>query len=126
MGSSSSIPTHSCMLIGDRKLLTSHAYVCSVLASRTTPQEELLRACQRVCELSSRCSDQPLLAFNLTYKLAGGTSTITSLLESSDKEVRTQLERRPSILGLDHACVCIANGKTHRAASVAFSTDLPN
>jgi len=70
-------------LIGDQQLLTCHAYVCSVLASRTTPQEDLLRACQLVCELSSRCSQQQLLAF----KRAGGTSAITSLLKSSDEEV---------------------------------------
>jgi hypothetical protein len=83
VGSGSSIPTHSCPLIGDKKLLTAHAYVCSVLASRTTPQEELLRACQRVCELSSQCSEPQLLAF----KRAGGTSAITSLLKSSDEEI---------------------------------------
>jgi hypothetical protein len=37
-----------------------------------------------------------------------------------DEVMSGQLERRPSTLGLDHACVCIANGKTLRAPSVAF------
>jgi hypothetical protein len=30
------------------------------------------------------------------------------------------LKRRPSTLGLDHACVCIANCKTHRATPSPF------
>ena len=32
-----------------------------------------------------------------------------------------QLERRPSTLGLDHACVCIANGKTYGPSQLTLA-----
>jgi hypothetical protein len=44
-----------------------------------------------VCELSSRCSDQQLLAF----KRAGGTCAIALLLKSSDEEVPSHHLRPP-------------------------------
>jgi len=57
--------------------------VINVLASQTTSKEERLAACDRVCTLSSKCSESQLQRF----MRAGGTSAITALLKSEDEDL---------------------------------------
>lgn len=55
----------------------------SVLASRNNSKEEHIWACERVCALSSHCSEQQLQKF----MRSGGTSAITALLKSYDENI---------------------------------------
>ena len=55
----------------------------SVLASRHGSKEEHIWACERVCVLSSRCSEHECQSF----MRSGGTSAITALLKSCDEDI---------------------------------------